>query len=283
MNANEIVADSTMMSNEAAILSEFNSRQMLVCVPQPEPFESPTSWLSRMALNQGVTVWEVLAYLKIKIDGDVDIEFALKVDEKIAQMCGLQLSSFSFMKHMFTQLSTIDADGSIFLLSYQNRARYRFCSRCLSEQQTPHVPLHWRFKAWRWCPLHNCLLSDLCPHCKSVLKMPQNLMDAGPQAKGVAYLSRCTRCNKSLTSKSKKTRFPGRERSLKLIDHRLLSNGRALLAAIYRGEFCLGESPHKYPLSQVCELAKNGQLPHGVMRYETLDPDFFSFALSPEQ
>lgn len=273
------------MTNEAALLSEFDSSQVLVCVPQPEPFESPTSWLSRMALNQGVTVWEVLAYLKINIDGDddLDIEFAVKVDEKVAQVCGLPLSSFSFMKHMFSQLRTIDANGSIFLLYYRKSAIYRFCGRCLSEQQTSHLPVHWRFKAWRWCPLHNCLLNDRCPHCKSVLKMPKNLMDAGPQSKGVAYLSRCTTCDKSLTSKSRKTRFSERERSLKLIDHLLLSNGRALLAAIYKGEFCIGESPHKYPLSQLCELEKNGQLPHGVMRYETLDPDFYFFEQTTDQ
>jgi len=113
--------------------------------------------------------------------------------------------------------------------------------------------------------------------------MPQNLMDAGPQAKGVAYLSRCTTCNKNLSSKSKKNRYAGHERSLKLIDHLLLSNGRALLAAIYRGEFCIGDSPHKYPLSQVCEMAKNGQLPHGMMQYEMHESDYLYFAPHPEQ
>lgn len=265
MSTNALMMNPKIMNQYLEFMPNFNEIQVLVCVPMPEPYESPSSWLSRMALNQGVSIEKILDYLGLKIEGDMDIEFALKVDEKIAQLCGLPVSSFSFMKHMFSQVSKIDDEGVIFLLSEGNFARYRYCAHCLNEQQTPHFPLHWRFKAWQWCPIHDCLLCDCCPHCYSVLILPKNLINAGPKSKGVAYLSRCHKCDKALASKRSGVLFSTHIKSLKLVDQLLLSNGRALLAALYYGEFSMGQLPTKYPLSQLRDLAKNGQLPHDLM------------------
>jgi TniQ len=265
MNTNALMMDSNMTNQSLESAPNFNVVQALVCVSMPEPYESPASWLSRTALNQGVSIEQILAYLGLKIEGDIDIEFALKVDEKTAQLCGLPVSSFSFMKHMFSQVSKIDEEGIIFLLTEGSFARYRYCAHCLKEQHTPHFPLHWRFKAWQWCPVHDCLLNDCCPHCYSVLILPQNLINAGPRAKGVAYLSRCHSCDKALTIIKSSGLFSKYMKSLKPSDQLLLSNGRALLAALFYGEFRLGKLPNKYPLSQLRDLAKNGQLPHEVM------------------
>ena len=181
--------NSNMTNQSVESAPNFNVVQALVCVSMPEPYESPSSWLSRTALNQGVSIEQMLDYLGLKIEGDIDIEFALEVNEKTAQLCGLPFSSFSFMKHMFSQVSKIDEEGIIFLLTEGSFARYRYCAHCLKEQHTPHFPLHWRFKAWQWCPIHDCLLSDSCPHCYSVLILPQNLINAGPKSKETLHKS----------------------------------------------------------------------------------------------
>ncbi len=122
----------------------------MVNAPEPEPFESPASWLSRMALMQGAHVKELLSYLNIDMQSDIDLQMATLDTSLLAKVCGLPESSFGFMKHMFSQLREIEGDGKTFLLQKDSLARYRFCPRCLGEQHTPHFPVHWRFKAWRW-------------------------------------------------------------------------------------------------------------------------------------
>jgi TniQ len=245
--------------------------QALVCAPVPEPFESPASWLSRLSLTQAATVWEVLAHLKLELPGDVDIQFANCDLDRVARLCGLAVSNFAFMSHMFTQLQRIDAKGEVYLLSHDTFARYRFCEKCLKEQSTPHFPLHWRFKAWRWCPLHSCLLSDHCPRCKSIVLLPMSLVSAGRRRSGVAYLNSCLVCGAKLAGKPKSTRFANTRNNLTPAEHLLLSNGRALLAALYHDGFRLSSNPQRYSLESLLHLESRGHLPHGIMHFETSD------------
>lgn len=245
--------------------------QALVCAPVPEPFESPASWLSRLALSQAATVWAVLAHLKIDLEGDIDIEFAACDLDRVARLRGIPVSNFSFMRHMFLQLQRIDASGRVYLLSHDTFARYRFCEKCLLEQRTPHFPLHWRFKAWRWCPLHNSLLRDHCPSCKAILVLPMDLLHAGRWRKGVAYISSCAVCGAKLTSKPKSMRFEHSRNNLTSTEHLLLANGRALLAALYHGEFTVSSAPERYPLRALHQIEKNGHLPHKKMHYENFE------------
>lgn len=245
--------------------------QELVCVPAPEPFESPASWLSRLALSQAATVWAVLAHLKIDLRGDIDIQFAACDLDRVARLCGIPESSFSFMRYMFSQLQRIDARGEVYLLSHDTFARYRFCDRCLKEQRTPYFPLHWRFKAWRWCPLHTCLMRDHCPRCKAILVLPIDLLHAGRRRAGVAYLSSCAVCGARLTNKPKAVRFEPARNNLTVKEHLLLANGRALLAALYHNEFGISSKPERYPLRGLYQLERNGHLPHKLMHYEKFE------------
>lgn len=248
-----------------------NVDQALVCVPEPEPFESPASWLCRLALSQAATVWAVLAQLNIDLRGDIDIQFAACNLDRVAKLCGIPASSFSFMRHMFSQLKTIDNTGEVYLLSHDTFARYRFCERCLKEQRTPHFPLHWRFKSWRWCPLHNCLLRDYCPRCKAILVLPIDLLHAGRWRAGVAHISSCAVCSSRLTSKPKAVRFEPTRNNLTLSEHLLLANGRALLAALYHDEFGVSSKPERYSLRALHQLERDGHLPHKIMHYEKFE------------
>ncbi len=245
----------------------------MVNAPEPEPFESPASWLSRMALMQGAHVKELLSYLNIDMQSDIDLQMATLDTSLLAKVCGLPESSFGFMKHMFSQLREIEGDGKTFLLQKDSLARYRFCPRCLGEQHTPHFPVHWRFKAWRWCPLHNCLLSDFCPRCRAVVILPMNMLKAGRKGLGVAYLSNCQVCGAKLMNKPKSKRIKASKYRLSTNDHFLLANGRTLLSALYHTKFKIGESSQKYPVSAIRGLETHGYFPPEVMRYELNEPN----------
>lgn len=244
------------------------SGQELVDAPEPQQFESPSSWLSRLALSQGTSLINVLTYLKIDIQSDIDLQVADLDIENVARICGLPVTSFYFMKHMFSQLRQIDSDGTSFLLYKNSYARYRYCPRCLSEQHTPHLPLHWRFSVWRWCPLHNTLMSDFCPRCRAVLVMPTNMIKAGHRGLGVAYLFHCNVCGSRLMNKTKAKKLKVARFRLSKEDHFLMANGRTLLAALFHTGFSIGKSMQKYQISGILGLKNQGYLPPDVMRYE---------------
>jgi hypothetical protein len=235
----------------------------LVCVPQPEMFESPVSWLSRMALSQGVTVKEVLHYFGIQRRGDLDMDIAGADLDGVARVSGVQKAHFAFMRHMFLSLRSVDDDGAKYLLSSGNRARYRYCAKCLSGQRTAHFQVHWRFDAWRWCPLHNCTLRDCCPACGAFPVLPRSLIHAGPKREGVASLRLCCDCGANLSAHPRELPVKGPKHYSSVEGHRLRANGRALLAALYYGKFRLKGAVEAFPISGIAEIERQGHLPHG--------------------
>lgn len=251
--------------------SEFSNEQQLVCVPPPEPFESPASWLSQLALSQGVAFPEVTNYLKLDLDGDVDMKFVRNNLKSVAAICGLEKSVFGFMAHMFSQLRRIDALGSRFLLSHNGLARYRFCSQCLAEQRTPHFPLHWRFNAWRWCPLHNRLMSDHCPQCKAIVVLPADVVSVRTVRQGSAQITSCMVCGSRLSRKPKNSRFYISGNNLLPKEHFMVANGRSLLAALYANKVTVSSQPKRHRFRELLELEQAGYFAHTPMHYEQFE------------
>jgi hypothetical protein len=169
---------------------------------------------------------------------------------------------------MFAQLKSIDGDGSNFLLYTNSLPRYRYCPRCLDEQHTPHFQLHWRFKAWRWCPLHNRLMSDYCSRCKAILVMPMNMIKAGRRGLGMAHVFHCQVCGSKLMNKKKEKWLKESKYRLSKEDYFLMANGRTLFSALFHSHFKIGASPQKYKLSGIRGLEGRGYFPPEIMRYE---------------
>ena len=115
--------------------------------------------------------------------------------------------------------------------------RFRFCVCCLSEMTTPHFPIHWRFIAWRRCPLHDCVLEDSCPHCGAPVVLPKCIQNAASGHAGYAGLDRCLSCAKRLTSAVPYLLQVGKVRRVNQWEDQQLANGRALLAALVTRSF----------------------------------------------
>lgn len=250
-----------------------HSGQSLVDVPKPEEFESPYSWLSRLALSQNTSIEDMLRFLDINIFIDFDLHFDQINIERIATICGLPIASFSFMKHMFQQLKKVEDDYSDYLLHKDGLARYRFCPHCLEKQFTPHLELHWRFSFWRWCPIHNKLMKDFCPRCRSVLILPINMVKSGRRGNGIAFLLNCQVCGANLTSKSNEKRLRVSNHRINIEEHFVMANGRTFLAALYHGHYKISSSDSKYQLKSLGGLKKQGYFPPETMRYEGNEPN----------
>lgn len=240
----------------------------LVGVHPPELLESPSSWLTRMALLQGVQLAEMATYLGLDISGDFDLGFVGVSRAELGGRCGVDSRHFVLMQTMFERLRRIDESGQTYLLSQDGRPQYRYCPDCMSEQLNDYFPIHWRFKAWRLCPVHNKLLYERCPYCDGLIVLPNDLISGGGLRRGIQQISRCFLCGKSLYRRRPALRFDTPRNRLTAEERWLCANGRSLLAALYTGHFWVDDFMTARKLKSLNLLEKAGCFGHDVMHYE---------------
>lgn len=234
----------------------------LVGIPKILGAESPASWLSRAALSQGVGINEFRKFINLHRRADADLAFTQKYVRHVARVTNLETRDFSFVQHMMTSLRSVDRHGEEYLLGHKPTARYRFCPVCLAEDRIKTFPLEWRFKAWRWCPLHHCMMQDRCPHCRAFPSLPGDMLNAGPKQDGVASLDRCLSCEEPLGA--------GWQAALNSFDsslmtpweESLMNNGRAVLSALAYRRIRMEWDERVFSLSGLKRLQRRGLLPH---------------------
>ncbi|QIM52743.1 TniQ family protein [Hydrogenophaga crocea] len=242
----------------------------LVGVPFPGTHESPASWLSRLALTQGATIKEVYSYLGIQTKEDCDVVFTGHRLRRICQLTELPIGCFSFVQHMSVGVRQVDKYGHELFLRHDGQPRYRFCSACLATSKFKLFPLHWRFKAWRWCPKHMSMMTDKCPHCKSLVLLPGELLTAGRKKEGVDHLAHCLTCAGKLTVNWRQTIGTFSFSLLTPWEEVVLKNGRATLAALLHRKVRIEGNPAHFSLGGLRRVMKMGILPHD---HFTLDHD----------
>lgn len=240
----------------------FSKNAILYGVPSPTELESPASWLTRAALSQGASPQEFCKFLGINYRRNLDLCFTREVIRNVSAKCGLNPRAFDFGRHMFTGLMSFDRKGDRFLLFGKTGARYRYCPVCLKEQTIKHFPVHWRFKAWRYCPLHDCLMEDRCRSCGMHVELPAHLMDGGPEQSGVAFLHQCAACASPLSKYWLKVTGILNKGVLDWGERVALNHGRAVLAAVYQRCLYYSGIKQKYRMKALVGLAKSGVIPH---------------------
>ncbi len=209
----------------------------LIGMPMVMPFESPTSWLARAALSQAETVPKLAAHFGLRRGEDPDLTVFSGNSEFVAKISEQDPRVFDFAEHMFWGVRSIDPSGRQLLLWSGKRACYRFCPLCLAEDRVKHFPIHWRFKAWRWCPTHDCLMFDRCFHCGELVQLSRSMINAGPEKQGVAFLNHCLVCDGVLSAHDSFVNHPFQSRLLSPSEQAHLLNGRAVLSAIFHRHF----------------------------------------------
>lgn len=213
----------------------------LVGLPQAQPFEAPSSWITRAALSQGVSPRKLLLFMGFSAqeirNTDLDLLLISNDGLRALKQAG-SLAHMPVAERIFKALLTIDPEAKALLRDSKAKSRSRFCPLCLRSQRQPHLEVHGRFSPWRFCPLHNCLMEDVCPHCSMALELPFDMSRAGKDRSGVASLSGCQHCGGKL-----------HQVEPVLLNHIVLdtyerlrvSNGRAFLAALYSSKVILKE------------------------------------------
>lgn len=235
----------------------------LIGIPAPIGFESPASWLTRAALSQGVSPRKLLEHFGFDRKVDPDLFLLEKVAQKLLIECQLPFETFDFAVHVFKNLRSIDPIGEIFLLGKNQLAEYRYCPVCLHLSRTKHFMVHWRFRAWRHCPLHRCMMEENCLSCGALVQLPTDMLSAGPEKKGIAYMDLCRVCGQKLSSHWEKVFGTVDQSSVSEWKWSQLLNGRATLAAVYHGELGYMNGPEgMHGLRDLLKLDRRGLIPN---------------------
>ena len=245
----------------------------LLGVPTPFEFEAVSGWLPRLALSQGTALPDVANFLGIDLGMDVDRAVVGRKLRHVRKVCALPDSAFAIAEKIMHSLDLIAPAGDQFMARRGGRSpRFRFCVACLLEMATPHFPIHWRFVAWRRCPLHDCLLEDACPHCAAPVVFPTCIESSASGRAGYAGLDRCLSCAKRLTTATPCALQVGAVRLVDRREDQHLANGRALLAALVHRSFRIEGRDGTFRLRSLADLRAKQAIPE---RFDWLAPDQF--------
>lgn len=234
----------------------------LVNVPHPEYFEATSSWLSRLALSQGASLYELMDFFGLS--SGLDLDRVLQGDRLAAlrQICGLTENAFCVHERVVTSLNSMSPVGDNYLIrGQQNKPGFRYCPLCIKEMRTPHFPIHWRFIAWRWCSEHDCLLEDVCHKCGQEVLFPIDIESSTAGRMGYALLNRCQSCGASLGIAEPCVLQVGTFRRVSPLEDLILANGRGLLAALFHGWFQIKDQPGRQKLARFVDIERHGVLP----------------------
>lgn len=208
--------------------------QQLYAVPPPGPFEAPSSWLRRLALSQGVSIWQMGRFLGFRMNKDCDLQMVTMDLAHLTRVTGVTEENFEGVRRILAQAMTLKMKTPV-LLSEDGLPRYRFCVECLKGMRTPYLPIAWRVDVWRLCPTHQCMMEDRCPHCGAAVCPQSKSEGAGTSLADVSMGSQCMVCSKFLWNMQALNIKKLQRIRISKSDKTRLMNGRAFVAALYQG------------------------------------------------
>ncbi|MDT4811007.1 TniQ [compost metagenome] len=154
---------------------------MLPIHPQPLPGEILSSWMVRLAFSNGFPLHSFYSGL-LEFKGplwnrDIDRHpsdrllelLSLQTRQPVATLRRMTLCSYEGT--LFPEL-LMNGDVRWLLplgLFHRNRKRagLQFCPMCLRNDLVPYYRLAWRIASVVVCPVHHCVMEDICPQCQS--------------------------------------------------------------------------------------------------------------------
>jgi transcriptional regulator with XRE-family HTH domain/uncharacterized membrane protein len=140
--------------------------------PQPEPMETFTSYLTRLAeANKIQAIYQLQPFFFPQRSHGVIRELADHPMSSFGELPALAACSesrllettFYYLAQRFNRPTGPQATGQF--LSGTIARHFRYCPLCLAGE-TPYYSLAWRFLMLSGCPHHACRFLNQCPHCR---------------------------------------------------------------------------------------------------------------------
>lgn len=224
-----------------------------VCTPAED--EAVSSWVSRLALAQGCSLDELLDFLELKPYPDVDAAFAGTVAATVRRKCGLPSTAFSLVERANNAIQLRSIERVIRLRHTGETPRFRYCPACLCENGVAKLPYHWRFREWRYCPIHCCLMEDRCWSCNLAVRYPFDMADSRAGQEGHGTQRRCMRCSADLGALSPCQLVTDEQDLVSEIETHWLVDGEAQINMLF--------APHlsEDDWTDLTDIARRGCLP----------------------
>lgn len=192
---------------------------MLPIHPQPLPGEILSSWMVRLAFSNGFPLHTFYSHLLEFREALWNRDIDRHPSEQLLKLLGLHTQQpLSTLREMtlcgyegvlFTELS-MHGDVKWLLplgLFHRNRTRagMQYCPLCMRADPTPYYRLSWRTALTVLCPIHNCVMGDVCPKCASPIMFHRHGIGAR-KSPYVENLRRCHQCGFHLGDTA--ARFP---------------------------------------------------------------------------
>lgn len=224
-------------------------------VPLPFSTEAPSGWLSRLALSQGCTIQELLQFLNLRKDLDMDLQLHGDALAELRRKCQLTELAFSFAELVIDGFHFAELPRRLLLSDSQGGARFRVCPGCLADPKTGGVMLfHWRFSDWRYCPRHRCLMEERCYACRSYIKFPVDMALTRAGREGFASQRRCQSCAVDLAAAPRVMVDFNSTKQFTERELRWLLAGRKFVATLC-GEGCVDQSRLRPSIERLAEAS----------------------------
>lgn len=168
---------------------------VLTLHPQPEYFESLTSYLMRLAMVNTISSLDGISTLFFphqdrRITRDMadypPTSFDRLATAGVCDVEALRKTTFFHITAKFGR-SVLPQPVSRFLSGCISQ-HLRYCPICLSEQKVNYYLLPWRFLMLTCCSKHRCRLLEACGHCEELI----------PLFTSPFVLGKCPRCQRRL-------------------------------------------------------------------------------------
>jgi len=163
-------------------------------VTPPLMDEAPSSWMSRLALDQGCSIGEMLEFLGQSFDSDVDAALHGPRLAELRRKCDLPPTAFALADRMMGRVAAAALGRHVLYRCGPRVPRFLFCPLCLRERQPRTLKIFWRFMDWRHCPIHSCLTETNCWNCGNHLWYPRDMAKSKAGQTGHASPHRCQYC-----------------------------------------------------------------------------------------
>jgi hypothetical protein len=238
-------------------------------VPAPIATESLNSWIQRVCQIYDLTFNRFYETFNIAPCIDPDLSMQKEDFTRISHISKIPGSDFKFISNSFCRIKNFPELKSLLLSQTNGLPAYRFCTKCWSNDEIPFLRLEWRFKAWKYCPIHDLPLGTTCHECHSHLAVHRSILGGSRKPSPVFNLAFCLHCRSDLRLGN--TNQTLNESQKKCIREQIQFQ-RALISTILHGHFFIAPFKDTLPLHALTEFIERIGLDPDVMGVNILHP-----------
>ncbi|MFP6560003.1 TniQ family protein [Paraburkholderia sp. B3] len=198
-----------------------------------------------------VTYHELLGYLGIPRRRDPDVQLPIDHLCRIGSNTRVAEKRLRSLGSVFKSVRDFPRVKTLLNFDIHGEPSYRVCALCLADDEVPYLRIQWRFKDWKYCPVHRNALMERCPECGVSIISTKVSLGHSPNG-DLLDISHCYLCGHSRA-------HSGAACPCATIDDRELAVQNFLVSAVLHGHFFIEGFAKRFDLDFLLWLRGNYQ------------------------